>query len=249
VGCALLGKNIAGEMVAPHQQRHFHFQFGPGRARPEHDVIGSPVFEIGSEIYGEIVPEIAEPEPRCVEQMRAEIVQHAGAMIAPFGIAHQTRRAVAVEHAAMIDLSEMTGSDQVAHGDVVRFETVIVGGVEHHVFRSCQVLQRFDLGILGRPHGFFHQGMFAVLQEIGEDLYLGTVGKTAQGRVVIGKRHVRDVAEVRFRILRVNSCDKIRAGEFLALVTLHPKTDDDNPQPTSSLSLRPTCKPIRTRQA
>ena len=48
----------------------------------------------------EVVAEVAEPEQRGVEQMRAEIGQHARALVAPRGIAHQPRGAVAVEHAA-----------------------------------------------------------------------------------------------------------------------------------------------------
>ena len=66
----------------------------------EHDVIGRTVFKTVRARPARIVADVAEPEPAGIEQMRAEIGQHARALVAPRGIAHQPRRAVAVEHAA-----------------------------------------------------------------------------------------------------------------------------------------------------
>ena len=62
--------------------------------------------------------------------MGAEIVEHAGALIAPIGIANQPRRAIAVEHAAAIDRTQCARSDEVAHPYEMRLEAVVVGGIE-----------------------------------------------------------------------------------------------------------------------
>ena len=104
VRAAVLGEHVAGEVVAPRRAAS-----SPARASaaPRREPIttwsGARFSKRCAEHDAEVLAEIAEPEPRRIEQVRAEIGQHARAVIAPGGIAHQPRRAVAVEHAAVID--------------------------------------------------------------------------------------------------------------------------------------------------
>src|SRR3954467_7181686 len=146
-----LGEDVAGEMVAPHQERHFQFDPRQGFLAMDDDMIRSPVLEAVTPHELERVFDIPEPEATGVEEMRAEIGQHARALIAPGRVAHQPRRAIAVEYAAGIDRTELAAGDKVAHADEMRLETVIVSGIANEAIAARQRLKCRDFAFVLRP--------------------------------------------------------------------------------------------------
>src|SRR5262249_29073379 len=66
VSRALFGEQIAGEMVAPAEQRHFQFELWLGRMRGKHDMVGRAIFEAAARYDTNILADIAEPELRGV---------------------------------------------------------------------------------------------------------------------------------------------------------------------------------------
>src|SRR5215831_7633279 len=99
----MFGKNVTGKMVAPAQQRHFEFQARRAARAGKHYMIRTAVFKTVSGNDRELVADFAKPKPRRVEHVRPKIVENAGTLVAPFGIADQTRGSIPVEHAAAID--------------------------------------------------------------------------------------------------------------------------------------------------
>ena len=114
---------------------------GSGFLAMDDDMIRRAVLEAVHAHELEPVFDVPEPEATGVEEMRAEIGQHAGALIAPGRIAHQPRRAVAVEHAAGIDRTELAAGDEVAHAHEMRLETVIVSGIANDAIAARQRLE------------------------------------------------------------------------------------------------------------
>src|SRR3954471_11045280 len=115
------------------------------------DMIRSAVLEAVNTHELEPVFDIPEPEATGVEEMRAEIGQHARALIAPGRIAPQPRRAIAVEHAAGIDRTEFAAGDEVAHAYEMRLETMIVGGIANDAVAARQRLKCRNLAFVLRP--------------------------------------------------------------------------------------------------
>ncbi len=170
-----------------------------------------------------------EPEPAGIEQVRAEIGQHAGALVAPGGITHQPRGAVAVEHAAGIDRAELARRDQVAHADKMRLKAMIVGGVADDAALARQRLEPGNVAFLLRPQRLLHQHVLAVLETIGQELDLRLVGDAGQHRVVVGERNVRDRAIARLRIDGIDGGDEVVTGDAATLVTLNSEARDHDP--------------------
>ena len=81
---AVLGEQIAGEVVAPVEQRHLQLELRLHRVGADYDMVRSPVFVVGGEHDAEVLVQLAEPEPRRIQEMRAQVVQHTGAVIAPW---------------------------------------------------------------------------------------------------------------------------------------------------------------------
>ena len=177
----------------------------------------------------EPVFDIPEPEATGVEEMRAEIGQHAGALIAPGGIAHQPRRAVAVEHAAGIDRTELAAGDQVPHPHEMRLETVIVGGIANDAIAARQRLERRDFAFVLRPQRLLDQHVFAIADAVGEDIDLGLVGDAGQDGVIVRERNVHDRPVARLLVDRIDRRDKVGAGDPAALVTLNSEARDHDP--------------------
>ena len=99
---ALFGEHVAGEVVAPGQERHLNCQFGLARFEIS-PLIGRAVFKAVRRHDLDVLAKLAEPELCRVQEVGAEIGQNAGALIAPGRIAHEPRGAVAVEHATAVD--------------------------------------------------------------------------------------------------------------------------------------------------
>src|SRR5436190_3073495 len=160
--------------------------------------------------------------------MRAQIVQHTGAVIAPSRLAHQPRRAVAVEHAAVIEPPQPAAGDEIAHGDIVRLEAMVVGGVEDHTEAPRQRLELAYLGVVGGPQRLLDQRMLAVLGQVREQLELGAVGDAAERRVVALDRNILQVAIIGAGVDRVDRGDEIGSSELAPLGALHSQADDDH---------------------
>src|SRR6266498_4097987 len=94
---AALGEDVAGKMVAPHQQRHFQLDTRARMFAVDDHVIGRASFELVDADESKTVLDISEPEAAGIKQVRAKIRQDAGTTIPPSRIAHQARRAVAIE--------------------------------------------------------------------------------------------------------------------------------------------------------
>ena len=148
----------------------------------------------------EVLADIAEPESRRIEQMRAEIRQNAGALVAPGRIAHQPRRAVAVEHAAVIERAERAAAIDVAHAHEMRLEAVIVGGVaDRAVLLARERSSRLIDSSSARPQRLLHQHVLAVAEQVLEHLDLRLVGNAGQHGVVAAERNVFDAPDIRPR--------------------------------------------------
>ena len=70
-------------MIAKRQQRHLEFKLWAQRRRREHHVIGGAILEPADRHQAKILADVTEPEARGIEQVRAEIGQYTGALIAP----------------------------------------------------------------------------------------------------------------------------------------------------------------------
>ena len=138
---------------------------GSGFLAMDDDMIRSAVLEAVNAHELEPVFDIAEPEATGVEEMRAEIGQHARALIAPGGIAHQPRRAIAVEHAAAIDRAEFAAGDEVAHAHEMRLEAVIVGGIADDAIAARQRLECRDFAFVLRPQRLLDQHVLAIAEQ------------------------------------------------------------------------------------
>ncbi len=186
------------------------------------------VFEAVHADEAEPVLHVGEPEAAGIEQMRSEIGQHAGALIAPGGIAHQPRRAVAVEHAAGIDRAERARRDAIAHAHEMRLEAMIIGGVDHDAARAGVRLEVEDVLVAVDPERLFDEHAFAVFDAIAEHRRLRLVRDAGEHRVIGGERHILDVLVVRVGAKRIDEADEIVRRRLAALRALHPHACHDD---------------------
>ena len=200
------------------------------RRRREHDVVRAAVLETVRRHDGKFIADVAEPEARRIEHMRAEVVEDAGAPIAPLGIAHKPRRAVAVEHAAAIDCAERAGRDEVAHAHEMRLEAVIVGDVEHHAFCARLLLEAFQRRLVRPPQRLFDKRVLAVgdadSRAVRPLAQSGTQSSAASNE---SSGDLAQVPKVGFGIADIHGADEIGPREAPALVTLDAEPDDDDP--------------------
>ena len=187
---AVLGEHVACKVIAPAQQCHFEFEPRAGARRREHHVIRAAVLETVSRDDGKFIADVAEPEARGVECMRAEIVENAGALIAPVGISHEPRRAVAVEHAATIDAAELPRRDEIAHAHEMRFKAMIVGGVKNHALLTCILLEPHQGGFVLGDERLLDERMLAVFNEVVEQFDFRGVGHAKQRSVEVVERNL-----------------------------------------------------------
>ena len=68
-----LGEDVAGEMVAPHQQRHFQFDPRQRFLTMDDDMVRRPIFKAVHPNELELIFDVSEPETTGIEQMRAEV--------------------------------------------------------------------------------------------------------------------------------------------------------------------------------
>ncbi len=109
----------------------------------------------------------------------------------------------------------------------MRLEAVIIGGVADRAGRSRRALECFELGVVRRMQRLLDQRVFAVAQQIIEDLDLRRVRRAHERGVVAIKRHGGDLAPIRLRRHRIDDADKIRAGDAAALFALHAVSNDN----------------------
>ena len=194
VRAALLGEDVAGEVVAPGEQRHLELEPGAPFRADDDDVVGRRFSkQLADDSTRKSSPCSSEPEERGVEQVRAEVRQHAGALVAPRRVADQPRGAVAVEHAAAIDLAEHARADRVAHAHEVRLEAVVVGRVADRALLAGDAFEPRDVLVVARPRAASRPAR-ACRGRAGSsrssDLRL--VGRADERRVVAVERHVSD---------------------------------------------------------
>ena len=140
----------------------------------------------------ELVAEVSEPERAGVEQVRAEVGQHAGALVAPGRIAHQPRGAVAVEHAASIRSLRARRSDELLHAHEVRLEAVVVGGIADDAVLSPPAPSSSSNAACLANKGFSTSTCLPIAEQIGQQLDLRLVRHADQRGVVAAERHVLD---------------------------------------------------------
>src|SRR6516164_5556193 len=149
------------------------------------DVVRCVVLEPMHRGEPERVGYVAEPEPTSVEEVRAQIGQHAGALVAPGRIAHQAGGAVTVEHPARIDCTELSRRDQIAHSHEMRLEAVVVSSVTKDRVFAGKGLQLDDRAFVVCRQRLLDQHVFAVLQAISEQFQFRCVGYARQNRIVL----------------------------------------------------------------
>src|SRR5262249_58160007 len=115
------------------------------------------VFEPAARDDANVLADIAEPELRRIEEVRAEIRQNARTLVPPLGLAHQPRRPVSVEHAAVIERTERSSRDGLAHPHEMRLETVVVPDIADGAVFSCRDLELPDRLFIRRPSPLLHQ--------------------------------------------------------------------------------------------
>src|SRR5258708_966637 len=184
-----LGEEIASKVIAPAEQRHLKLEPGLALVRAEDDVIRRAVLEMIARDDGEILGELAEPETGRVEEMRAEIRQHAGALIAPRRVADQPCSAVAVEHAAAVEAAKLSRGDELAHAHEMRLKAMVVGGVADCAGALGERFERRNLCIFLGPQRLLDQHMLTVAEQIRQQLELRLVWATHQGTIIAGQRH------------------------------------------------------------
>ena len=227
---AVLGEDVAGEMIAPGQQRHLQLELHGARVRGDDDVVGRAVLEGARRDDAKVLADVAEPEAGRVEKMRAEVGKHAGALVAPVGIADQPRRPVAVEHAAAIDAPECTRGEEVAHADIVRLEAMVVGGVADRAGLSRQRFQLLELGVALCRKRLLHEHMLAVSEQVSKDRDFRRVGGADERCIVTVERRLRAISRhAASGADRIDDADCIRTGNAQALFSLNSVADDDNP--------------------
>ena len=184
-------------------------------------MVGRAVLEpvAGDEL--ERVGEITEPEPSRIEQVRAEIGQHARSLVAPRRVAHQSRGAVAVEHTAAEDAPELPRGDEVAHPDEMGLEAVIVGGIADRAIVVRQPLQTEDVVIRRGEQRLLDEHVLAVREQPCQHLDFGLVRNAGERRVVIVQRHVLDSTVACLAVHRVDAAGEVVAGDAAALRALH----------------------------
>src|SRR5208337_1326299 len=107
-------------------------------------MIGRPILKAICGIDLEFVFQISEPESARVEKMRAEILQHACAVVPPSRFTHEASGSIPIKHSARIDATEHTGRHQVAHAHEMRLETVIIGGIADGALATGELLELDD---------------------------------------------------------------------------------------------------------
>ena len=193
------------------------------------DVVRRPILKAVHANELELVFDVSEPETTGIEEMRAEVGQHAGTLIAPRGIAHEPRGAVTVEHATGIDRTELTAGDEIAHPHEMRLETVIVSGIANDAVPARERLQSGNFAFMLRPQRLLDQHVLAIADAVVEDLDLGLVGNAGQDRVIIRERNVHDRPVAGVLIDRVDGCDKVGAGDPTTLMPLNSEARDHDP--------------------
>src|SRR5690606_26096651 len=98
--------------------------------------------------------------------MRAQVRQDAGTLIAPGRVAHEARRAVAVEHPAAENPAERALVDQLAHAVEVRLEAMIVGGVADDAVAARARLQIDDGVFVLAPQRLLDEDVLLMIDAI-----------------------------------------------------------------------------------
>ena len=80
-----------------------------------------------------------------------------------------------------------------------------------------------------RPQRLLDQHVLAIADAVGEEVDLGLVGDAGQHGVIIRERNVHDRPVARLLVDRIDSRDKVGAGDPAALVTLNAEARDDDP--------------------
>src|ERR1700737_135081 len=97
---AVFGKQVAGEVVTPVEQRHLQLELRGGAAASEHDMIGRTILEAAAGYDPDILGDVTKPELRGVEEMRAEVWENASALVAPLRFPHQRGNPLPADHPA-----------------------------------------------------------------------------------------------------------------------------------------------------
>src|ERR1700730_5066083 len=112
---AVFGKQVAGEVVTPVEQRHLQLELRGGAAASEHDMIGRTILEAAAGYDPDILGDVTKPELSRVDEVRSEGWEDDSAHVAPLRFPHQPGSAVAVEHPAMIERAQLSRGDRLAH--------------------------------------------------------------------------------------------------------------------------------------
>ena len=154
----------------------------------------------------------AEPEEHRVQQVRAEIRQHAGVAIAPRA-ADVARGAVAVEHAAPVGPAQPPGVEQRLHPHEARLEAVVVGGIADDGLALGHGRQRLQRALVGRHQRLLDEHVLAVAEQVAEELELGGVGCADQRRLERVERHLRERPEAGAGMDRIDRRHHVGAGD------------------------------------
>src|SRR5262249_61192595 len=87
----------------------------------------------------------------------------------PLGLTHQPRRAVSVEHAAVIERAERSIHDRIAHAHEVRLEAVVVGDVADGAGLFRRGLEPRDRVLFRGPQRLLPQDEVAIAGEGNRD--------------------------------------------------------------------------------
>ena len=164
----------------------------------EHDMVGRAILEAAAGDDPEILADFAEPELRGVEEMRAEVRQNASALVAPFRFPHEPRRAVAVEHPAMIERAQL--SRKRSHRACARNAARSDDCRRRSRRRRCfwRWLRAVRSSPRRRPERLLHQDMLAVAQQVVEELQSSARRECRQA-----PRHSSRAAHLRSRRTRL----------------------------------------------
>jgi len=131
---------------------------------------------------------VAQQEAAEVQQMAAQVLEHAAARLAPAPdpVAH---RAIAVEHAHAIELADGAVRQQLPEPRDQGLEAVVVGGVPEGAAADAS-RERLGLGAAREQQGLLHQNGLALGEKAADVVQLALIGRRQDHGVVARRRDV-----------------------------------------------------------
>src|SRR6266568_3710320 len=119
-----------------------------------------------------------------MQQVTPEVGENTQSRVPPRRVSHIARGAIAVEKLHLVNSPEPAGRQFALEPDNMRLETVIVSSVTNDLISFSQSFQLLKAMSGVAEQRFFHQHVFFVGEQVGQNLRLGIVRRANEGRLV-----------------------------------------------------------------